>query len=232
MNYIVKTLGMYEFGLWEEATPKAGKAPTTTKWADCLKRDNNDREFVRCRLVARDFKPWREGPRDDVFAAMPPLESKKALFACVARVRKKWREQGLDEVQPMFLDVKKTHFNAKCEEGERVELPKEFKKFGKYAKLKVESTILHLPTSQVRVVVHGDDAATETALKKIRSKCLSDMTSRCLASSAARTVTYEKWSETDERMEYQATDRHRQTLMEGLGFCEGSKNGQQPSGQV
>ena len=122
-------------------------------------------------------------------------------------------------------------------------MPKEFKKFGKYAKLKqwpygirnaasgleddnagrlvndgferskVESTILHHPKSQVRVVVHGDDAATVTELKKIRSRCLSDMTSMCLASWAAGTVTYEKWSEMDERMEYQATDRHRQTLM-------------------
>ena len=73
---------------------------------------------MRCRLVARDFKPWREGPRDDVFAAMPPLESKKVLFICVAGVRKKRREQGLDEVQPMFLDVNKTHLNAKCEEEE------------------------------------------------------------------------------------------------------------------
>ena len=32
MNYMVKTLGMFEFCSWEEATSKAGKAPTTTKW--------------------------------------------------------------------------------------------------------------------------------------------------------------------------------------------------------
>ena len=36
----------------------------------------------------------------------------------------------------MFVDVKKAHLNAKCDEEEWVELPDEFKKFGWYAKLK------------------------------------------------------------------------------------------------
>ena len=34
MNYMVKTLGMFEFGSWQAATSKAGKAPTTTRWID------------------------------------------------------------------------------------------------------------------------------------------------------------------------------------------------------
>ena len=47
MNSMVKTLVIFEFGSWEEATSKAGKAPTTTKWIDRLK--NGDvREYVRC----------------------------------------------------------------------------------------------------------------------------------------------------------------------------------------
>ena len=58
-------------------------------------------------LVARDFKPKHEGPRDDLFAAMPPLEAKKALFAFVAGMREKRRAQGHDEVKLMFVDVKK-----------------------------------------------------------------------------------------------------------------------------
>ena len=45
---------MLEFGSWEEATSKAGKAPTTTKWIDRAKKNDVRREFVRCRLVARD----------------------------------------------------------------------------------------------------------------------------------------------------------------------------------
>ena len=63
--------------------------------------------------MARDFKPKREGPRDDLFEAMPPLEAKKALFAFVAEVREKRRAQGHEEV---------AHLNAKCDEEEWVEL--------------------------------------------------------------------------------------------------------------
>ena len=116
MNDKVNTLGMFEFGSWHEATSKAGKAPTTTKWIDRVEKDDDGREFVRCRLVARGFKPTREGPRDDLFAAMPPLEAKKALFAYVPGVREKRRKQGQDEVKLMFIDVKKEDFNAKYDE--------------------------------------------------------------------------------------------------------------------
>ena len=52
-------------------------APTTTT----ISSSSKQREFVRCRLLAGDFEPRREGPREDLFAAMPPLEAKKALFA-------------------------------------------------------------------------------------------------------------------------------------------------------
>ena len=136
MNYMVKTLGMFEFGSWQEGTSKAGKAPTTTELIDRVKLDDDGREFVRCRLVARDFKPGREGPRDDLFAAMPPWKTNKALSACVAGGREKRREQGQDEVKLVVIDVKKAHFNAKCDGEEWVELSDEFQKCGKYAKLK------------------------------------------------------------------------------------------------
>ena len=50
MNYMVRTLRMFLFESWRVATWKAGKAPTTTKWIDGMKKNNNGREFVRCRL--------------------------------------------------------------------------------------------------------------------------------------------------------------------------------------
>ena len=84
MNHMMKTLGMFEFGSWKDATVKAGKMPTTTTWVDRVKKDDDGRTFVRCQSVARDFKPKHKGPRDDLFAAMPPLEAKTALFAFVA----------------------------------------------------------------------------------------------------------------------------------------------------
>ena len=92
------TLGVLEFGSWEEATLKAGKSPTTTR-----------------ARVARDFKPRREDARDDLFLAM----------GCASR----------NENSARTIDLKEAHLNAKCDVEEWVELPDEFKKFGKYAKL-------------------------------------------------------------------------------------------------
>jgi hypothetical protein len=38
-------------------------------------------------LVGRDFKPKGERDREDLFAAMPPLEAKKLLFRMMATER-------------------------------------------------------------------------------------------------------------------------------------------------
>ena len=65
----------------------------------------------------------------------PPLEAKRCLHSS-QRMREKKREQGQDEVKLMFIDVKKAHFNAKCDEEEWFELLDEFEKFWKCAKLK------------------------------------------------------------------------------------------------
>ena len=66
--------------------------------------------------MARGFKLRREGPRDDLFAAMPSLEAKKTLFAYVQGVCEKRREHGQDEVKLMFIGVKNAHFNSKYDE--------------------------------------------------------------------------------------------------------------------
>ena len=89
LNYMVKTLRMFEFGTWEDATSRTSKMATTTKWVDRAQKDDNGKMFVRCRLVARDLKPKRQGRRDDLLAAMPPLEAQKGLFAFVAGMREK-----------------------------------------------------------------------------------------------------------------------------------------------
>ena len=57
MNCMVKTLVMCECVSWDEATSKTGKAPTTKKWIDRMKKNDDRRELVICRLVARGFKP-------------------------------------------------------------------------------------------------------------------------------------------------------------------------------
>ena len=47
MNCMVGTLRVLEIGSWEETTSKAGKAPTTTKWIDRVKKYDDGREFAR-----------------------------------------------------------------------------------------------------------------------------------------------------------------------------------------
>ena len=129
-----------------------------------------------------------------------PLEAKKALFANIAGVREKRREQGRDEMKLMFIGA---HLNAICDEEEWIELLNEFKKFEKYAKPKrwlsgrrkaafgweddyaqrlvndglqrgrAASAVFHHPKTHVRVVVRGDDftlTATELELRKMRSR--------------------------------------------------------------
>ena len=89
INYIIKTLKMFEFESWEEATSNAGEMPTTTKRVDRNKKDDDGKTFVRYRLVARNFKPKHEGPSDGLFAAMPPLEASHSLRECVRRDERK-----------------------------------------------------------------------------------------------------------------------------------------------
>ena len=57
---------------------------------------------------------------------MPPLESKKLMFRMVAGARGQRRRKKLEEVKLMFIDVRKAHLNAVCDEEEWVELPEEF----------------------------------------------------------------------------------------------------------
>ena len=66
------------------------KAPITTELVD-INRGTEEEPHVRCRLVARHFKPKGEKDRDDLFAALPPLEAKKLLFRMAAIARMKWK---------------------------------------------------------------------------------------------------------------------------------------------
>ena len=131
---MVKKLDMFEFGTYEEAVSTGGKPPTTTKWVERWKAVDKGGRFVRCKLVARDFKVKGVEEREDLFAAMPPLESETLMFR-MAAVRRQRRRRELEEVKLMFIDVRKAHLNARCEEEERVELPEEFWEYGRYARL-------------------------------------------------------------------------------------------------
>ena len=120
---------------FDESVDWCQKERSTTKWIDRVEKDDDGREFVRCRPAASSIKPRRDCPRDDLFAAMPLLEAKKALFAYVPRCARRDENRARTK-KLMFIDVKKTHFITKFVDGERVALPDEFKKCRKYAKLK------------------------------------------------------------------------------------------------
>ena len=135
-QFMVKRLDMFEFGSYEEAVGRGGKVPTTTKWVEGWKMGEDGKRFVRCRLVGRDFKARSGGDMEDLFAAMPPLEAKKMMFRMVAGGRRRRLQAGKDEIKLMFIDVRKAHLNAVCDEEEWVELPEEMWEWGKYATLR------------------------------------------------------------------------------------------------
>ena len=93
---------------------KLGKAPVSIRWVDTMKSDG-----VRSRLVARDFKGG-DKDRDDLFAATPPLESKRLLLSRAAT-----RVNGRLTRKLLFIDAKKAHLNLVCKEDVYVELPDE-----------------------------------------------------------------------------------------------------------
>ena len=105
-DFMMEKLKMFEFGSHEEAVRRGGKEPTTTKWVEGWKADEKGGRFVRCRLVGREFKKKGIEEREDLFAAMPPLESKKLMFRMAAGVRGQRKKKGLAEVKLMFIDVR------------------------------------------------------------------------------------------------------------------------------
>ena len=57
------------------------------------------------------FRVKGEGHRDDLFAAMPPLEAKKLLFKMAAATWK-GKSEGKEPDKIMLIDVKKAHLNG------------------------------------------------------------------------------------------------------------------------
>ena len=71
------------FELYSADAMKAvtSEAPTSTKWVDMRKMNDDGEEFMRSSWWPETFVPDGGGPdRPDLFAAMPPQEAKKMLF--------------------------------------------------------------------------------------------------------------------------------------------------------
>ena len=132
----MKKIGLYEEVPIEECWEKTGKPPTSTRWVD-VNKGTAENPDVRCRLVARDFKPKGEKDREDLFAGMPPLETKKLLFPKAVQENGERRRRGRGGIKLMFIDVKKAHLYGVVPEGEHayIELPGEAEEQGKCGRL-------------------------------------------------------------------------------------------------
>ena len=96
----------------------------------------NQGEKVRARLVVREIEKAKSEDEkldpNDVFSAMPPVESLKALVSHVMAERVDRRGRNL--VLAVF-DVWRAHFNGVCERDVHVEPPSELHRLGLVAKL-------------------------------------------------------------------------------------------------
>ena len=105
--------------------------PSSLKWV--LK---NKGEKVRARLVVREIKKANSEDEklepSDLFSAMPPVESLKALVSHVTTERVDRRGRNL--VLAVF-DVSRAHFHGVCERDVHVEPPSELHRLGLVAKL-------------------------------------------------------------------------------------------------
>ncbi len=112
IGYMEKERKTWSLKPIDECWEKTGKAPVSVRWVDIWKAVE-----VRSRLVARDFKGG-DKDRDDLFAATPPLESKRLLVSRAAT-----RVKGKLVRKLLFIDAKKAHLNPRCEEDVYLELP-------------------------------------------------------------------------------------------------------------
>ena len=75
----MKKICLYDVVDNSECWEKIGKPPISKKIVR-VNKGTDEEPYIRCGLVARDFKPNGEKDRSEIFAAVPPLESKKFLF--------------------------------------------------------------------------------------------------------------------------------------------------------
>ena len=103
----VRKHGLYEKRTIEECMRITGKRPIGVRWVDINKGDTVNPEY-RSRLVAKEIKINK---REDLFAATPPLETKKLLFAMAVTegigFQRGLRRSGM---KVEFIDVRRAYF--------------------------------------------------------------------------------------------------------------------------
>ena len=116
------------------------ETPTGTKLVDVMTMNDDGEEFMRSRLVARDFRPRHGRPdRPDLFAAMPPLEAKKMPFIMTFAGGASEKRGTKDEQKMMFIDVRKAHFNGVVDDQEwvLVNLLLDYHAYSRFARIRL-----------------------------------------------------------------------------------------------
>ena len=238
----MRQIKLYDKVDWEECIRMTGRPPVSTKWVE-VDKGTAEKPDVRCRLVAQDFRVKGGGHRDDLSAAMPPVEAKKLLFKMAAAT---W-QGGV-----VGADV------WAC-----IELPEEDYEEGKYGRLrrwlygmrpaakawvddnaeKLESTgflrgkaaptVFHFPGSKVRIVVHGDDFTVtgkqqhldmvKTAMREWYIITVKGVMGPDAGDCKDMCVLNRRLKVEGEFLIYEPDWKHAKILCEGMGLKEGSK---------
>jgi hypothetical protein len=124
--------GVYTKVPIKECWDVTGKKPIGVRWVDINKGDKVHPDY-RSRSVAKEIKISK---REDLFAATPPLEAKKALFSMavtegIGHTRGR-KEEGM---KIDFVDVRRAYFHAAARRDLYVELPEEDREEGMCGKL-------------------------------------------------------------------------------------------------
>jgi len=106
----------------QECWDNIGKEPIGTRWVDINMGDDVNPEY-RLRLVAQEIK---HDKREDLFAATPPLEAKKALLSMAMTEGIGYRGDNRKKGFKLeFIDVRRAYFHAKARRLVYVKLPPE-----------------------------------------------------------------------------------------------------------
>ena len=116
----LKERGTYVQRTSEECWQVAGKAPIKTRFVDINKGDHEAPDY-RSRLVATEIRA--QNPSLDNFAALPPLEAKKALFSLAATRGSRSKAGGRYKLG--LIGVSKAYLYAKVRRDVYVQLPEE-----------------------------------------------------------------------------------------------------------
>ena len=110
-----------------------GQGPIGTRWVDVNKGDEENPDY-RSRLVAQEINDRK---REDLFAATPPLEAKKLLFAMAMTAGIGYQTGVRHRGHKLeFIDVRRAYFHAKARRDVYVQqLPPEDAEEGMCGKL-------------------------------------------------------------------------------------------------